>query len=78
MNPELFISAMILVAVGVLFVAWFRDWRGYPRVSPTRDRNKPVVLPNPDDGRPRPGVSDVDDIAAEASCGGDVGGGGDN
>jgi hypothetical protein len=65
---------MIFIAVGVLVVEWLRDWRDFPRISPTRDKRIPIERFESADGRPRPSASDVDDVAAEASCGGDIGG----
>ena len=76
MSPEFFVLSMFLLAGVVLFIEWLRDWRDFPRISATRDRNTPVDLTHRYDGRPRPDVSDIDDVAAEVSCGGDIGGDG--
>ena len=72
MSPEFFFVTILLVVIGLMVVEWRRGWRDISRISPTRDRR--VELLETDDGRPRPGVSDVADVGADASCGGDAGG----
>ena len=71
---EFMVTALAIVALFIV-VEWFRDWRDFPRISPSRDKTRPPVqLHDIDDGRPRPSVTDVDDLTAEVSCGGDIGG----
>ena len=72
MSPEFFIVTIFVIVVGILVVESIRAYRSNPRLSPTRDKKKPVELPEPDDGRPK--RADLHDIAADASCGGDAGG----